>query len=242
MRYFILTALFGLAFLANHASADVVLNEMRIDQPGADNDEFVELYSATGMSLDGITFIILQDNGSIDGAVDLSGFSINSGDVFLIGENDPLPTSGATPDFIATLNLENGENSSYMLVDGFTGSQGDDLDADDDGVFDAALPWNSILDGISLLDDEDTILDGGTEDIDYSAALGLGTLGPDGPFYPGYVYASVDGGGLDSIGAFDPAAEDANDTPGQLNAVPEPTSATLIGLLGMAALACRRRS
>lgn len=227
----------------SHADAAVVLNELRVDQSGSDTDEFVEFYSDVGMSLNGLSFLILQDNGSIDGVVDLSGFSIGANDVFLVAENATLPTSGATADLVATLNLENGENSSYLLVDGFSGAQGDDLDTDDDGVFDVTLPWTSLLDGIALIDDEETILTGGPEDINYGPVLGISVVGPDGPFYPGHVFASVDGGGIDSIGGFDPAAPDALDSPGLLNnitAIPEPSFAVVLGL-GCCVMGIRRK-
>ena len=225
------------------SQAAVVLNELRVDQSGADDDEYVELYSSIGMSLDGISFVILQDNGVIDGLVDLAGQVIGANDPFLIGETAILPASGAAPDLVADLNLENGENSSYLLVQGFTSSVGTDLDADDDGVFDAALPWTSLLDGVALIDDEATILEpGGTEDINYASVLGINQVGPDGPFYPGHVYASVDGGGIDTVGAFDASSSIPTNTPGLLNvtAIPEPSFAAVLGI-GCCVLGCRRR-
>ena len=211
----LLLANVALAFIPAQSHAQITINEIRIDQPGTDTDEFIEIHSSDGSSLAGLSFVILQDNGSIDDVVDLSSFTIAANDVLLIAEVSPLPTSGATPDFVDDLSLENGENAAYLIVSNLTGAVGDDLDADDDGVFDAALPWDAIVDGVALIDDDPTILDGGDEDINYGPALGIDVVGPDGTFYPGYVFASADGAGIDSIGAFDPI-EDGS-TPGELN-------------------------
>lgn len=216
------TACFAALLPTANINAQITINEIRIDQPGTDTDEFIELFSEAGGSLNGLSLVVLQDNGSIDEAIDLSAISIAAGDVFLIAEATPLLTSGAEPDLVENLNFENGENAQYLIVDGLTGSVGDDLDTDDDGVFDGPLPWTSIVDGVALIDDELTVLDPdpgsetgfGTEDINYAEALGIDVVGPDGPFFPGYVFASADGAGIDTIGAFDPA-EDGS-TPGTL--------------------------
>lgn len=211
------------------------INEIRIDQSGADNDEFVELFGTAGESLSGTTFVILQDNGNIDGVVDLTGQSIGSNGYFVMAEST---FSLGTADFTTTLNLENGENSSYLLVDGFTGMETDDLDTMDDGTL--TMPWSSILSGVSILDDEDTILAGGPEDIDYSGVLGIPTVGPDGSFAPGHFFAVPDGSTTFSIGLFDPTDAAALDTPGAMN-VPEPAGMALASVLFLGFLGIRRQ-
>ena len=219
----LMAAAFAALLPTANINAQITINEIRIDQPSTDTDEFIELYSAAGGSLNGLSLVVLQDNGVIDEAIDLSNISIAAGDVFLIAEATPLPTSLAVPDLVVDLNFENGENAQYLIVDGLTGAVGEDLDADDDGVFDGPLPWTSIVDGVALINADLTILDPdpdsetgfGEEDINYAEALGIDVVGPDGPFYPAYVFASADGGGIDSIGAFDPV--DDGSTPGTLN-------------------------
>jgi len=218
----LMAAAFAALLPTANINAQITINEIRIDQPGTDADEFIELYSEAGGSLNGLSLVVLQDNGSIDEAIDLSAISIAAGDVFLIAEATPLPISGAVPDLVEGLDFENGENAQYLIVDGLTGVAGDDLDTDDDGVFDGPLPWTSIVDGVALIDDELTILDTdpdsetgfGSEDINYAEALGIDVVGPDGTFFPGYVFASADGAGIDTIGAFDPV--DDGSTPGTL--------------------------
>jgi hypothetical protein len=44
---------------------------------------------------------------------------------------------------------------SFLLVQGFTGAVGLDLDADDNGVLDSPLPWSSVHDGISQAESGD---------------------------------------------------------------------------------------
>jgi hypothetical protein len=51
---------------------------------------------------------------------------------------------------VANLNLENGDNVTFMLVSGFTGAVNDDLDTNDDGTLDAT-PWTAVLDEVSVV-------------------------------------------------------------------------------------------
>ena len=46
---------------------EIFITELRVDQTGADDDEFIELSGTPGESLEGLSFVILQDNGTIDG-------------------------------------------------------------------------------------------------------------------------------------------------------------------------------
>ena len=57
---------------ASIASASIFLNELRLDMPGADNDEYVELFSdAPGSdSVDGLTLIVLGDAGENSGIIE----------------------------------------------------------------------------------------------------------------------------------------------------------------------------
>ncbi len=195
---------------------NIVINEVRIDDPSFDDDEYVEIYSpdAGTVSLDRVSIVVIGDSGAgsgvVERVVDLTGESL-SGNYFLVG-SDTMTL--ATPDLTTFQNwLENGDNISIFLAVDFTGSEGDDLDAEDDGVMETK-PWAEIIDGVSLVEEANGddgaggfFQPGGTE-WDYSVELGLPSIGPDGLFVPGHVFRSPNGTGTWQIGAF---ADDPGD-------------------------------
>ena len=164
----------------------VSINEIRIDQSGSDNDEYVELAAAPGPVRDGRTYIVLVDNRSCSGAFEcwlvISG-TVGSSGLFLIAE-DTCTLNGVTPDqtvstsdYQSSLAFENSDNVTHMLVFAFGGAFGDNLDADQDGVLDST-PWLALLDSISLIESV------GTGDLVYGSAQ----IGPSGSFVPAHVY------------------------------------------------------
>jgi hypothetical protein len=65
------------------AGAAVAINEIRIDQPGADTDEYFELAGPPGASLDELTYLVIGNqarggagSGVIQTAVSLDGHSL----------------------------------------------------------------------------------------------------------------------------------------------------------------------
>lgn len=203
----------------------VQINEIRIDQPGVDDDEYLELFGAPGTLLDGLSYIVIGDgssgSGQVEMALDLTGSAIPADGFFLAAEDGD--TFGAAADRITSLNFENSDNLTHLLVAGFTGANGDDLDADDDGTLET-LPWTSIIDGLALVEDL-TIPPSGTE-FHYATQLGLPAVGPDGSSVPGHVFRLPDGGPF-QIGSFDPVG--GRDTPGAAN-IPEPATFVLLSL------------
>jgi predicted extracellular nuclease len=197
--------------LADQASAPVrsgihspvSISEIRIDQPSTDTDEYFELVGTSGESLDGLTYLVIGDGGGGSGVIeevtDLTGYSIPVDGHFLVSENDPV--LGVSPDLQTSLNFENSDNVTHLLVEGFSGSNGQDLDTNDDGVLDVT-PWTSIVDLIALIEEENP--PSGTE-----YHYGPPTIGPDGSYVPGHVYLCADGW---HIGQFDPSG--GSDTPG----------------------------
>ncbi|OZC03873.1 CHRD domain-containing protein [Rubricoccus marinus] len=184
----------------------VSLNEVRSDQPGADVDEYVELSGPPGTSLDGYSFVVIGDGpggiGVIEEVIDLSGQIIPEDGYFLFGQLE-----SATPDFDVDLNLENSDAVTYLLVEGVAGTEGDDLDTDDDGVLDAE-PWSAIADAVGAAS-------GDEGDATYAAQLGFEDVGPDGDFRPGHLFRNRDDGAW-RIGTF--SRDGGFDTPGEINA------------------------
>jgi len=191
----------------------VAINEIRIDQTGADNDEYFEL-SGTPGSLDGLTYLVIGDgtggSGVIESVTDLTGSSIGASGYFVAAES--TFTLGVA-DLTTSLNFENSDNVTHLLVSGFTGADGDDLDTDDDGTLDAT-PWTAIVDCIALLQDP------ASGDLVYCAD----TVGPDGTFVPGHAKRCPDTSGSFAIGAFDLV----DDTPGATNDCTTPPVAAVI--------------
>ena len=184
------------------------LTEIRIDQPDADNDEYVEIGGSALASLDGVTLIVIGDGAGGSGVIEaVVGFGamdiINANGLFTAAE---ATFSLGTADAEVGLNFENSDNVTFMLVSGFSGTLQDDLDTNDDGTLDVT-PWTDILSSVALVEDL-----GSGEQV-YSNTQ----VGPDGSFVPGHVYLCPDPAGW-QIGVFDPNAEDALDTPGALNA------------------------
>ncbi len=189
------------------AGDGVTINEIRVDQTGADNDEYFELSGPAGQSLDGFTYLVIGDgtvggSGVIEAVVSLDGQTIAADGFFLVSET--TLTLG-TPDLTvgsSGLNFENSDNVTHLLVQGFIGADGADLDTNDDGVLDTT-PWASIVDSVALVGSA-------PGDRVYSPTV----VGPDGTFVPGHIYDCADGW---LIGPFDPTVGD--DTPGADNSV-----------------------
>ena len=58
----------------------VTLNEIRINQPSTDNDEYFELAGSAATSLDGLTYLVIGDggggSGTLEAVIDLTGQTI----------------------------------------------------------------------------------------------------------------------------------------------------------------------
>lgn len=125
---------------------------------------------------------LLDNPGQVLNAFDLSSFSTGTNGLFLWRDSatviDTSPAPGIQgPDPATVVHVEAftqifgyeetiGDDEdevdvyvnnvhTFLLVSGFTGSVGDDLDLDEDGVLDAPLPWTSVVDGISSSEDGD---------------------------------------------------------------------------------------
>jgi hypothetical protein len=247
----ILSLAAAMALMVSSAKASITINEVRLDQGGADNDEYFELAGTPGESLDGLWFLSIGDasvgsgsgfgdrSGAIETAIDLTGNVIPADGHFLVAE-----TSFGAGDLTGTvdlfagatgLNFENSDNITYLLVSAFTGAVGNDLDdgsvnGDNDGVLDTT-PWSSILDDVAVI--ETAMPPAATAD---EWVYSANQVGPDGSFVPGHIFRLPDATGAWQIGAFSTLGGD--DTPGVIN--PEPSTLALLGLGGLVFLRRRR--
>lgn len=175
-----MVAVLALMLMAGPAQAqtvDPLLNEFVANHTGADSNEFVEVVGEPGADLSGFSVLEIEGDGSGAGVVD---------DVFALGTTnaDGYWRTG----FLAN-EIENG-SVTFLLVEDFTGSVGDDLDTDDDGVPDTT-PWTRIVDGVA-------VSDGGSADRTYAETTLSG--GFDGvSFTPGGASRIPDATDTDSV-------------------------------------------
>jgi len=196
----------------------IVISEIRIDEPGTDNSEYFELSGTPGASLGDLTYIVIGDgaaaagSGVVESITPLAGQVMNANGLFLVVESTfVLP---GIPDLVATgaasLNFENNDNVTHMLVRNFTGTNQQDLDTNNDGVLDIT-PWTEIVDWVSLVKTSLAAPRAGDEWW-YSPIR----VGPDGTFVPGHAYRCQPNGDW-QIGLFVVGSLDSADTPGSAN-------------------------
>jgi len=192
------------------------INEFSASTTGTDV-EFVEIFAVPNTDYSHLTILEIEgDSGTSAGTID---------------EVIPVGTTDAGGFWLASLaanSLENG-TITLLLVENFTGSAGNDLDTDDDGVFDST-PWTQILDAVA-------VHDGGASDLTYGVPV-LGVSYDGLPFAPGGASRIPDGADTDTAADwvrndFDlagitgytgtPVYGEALNTPGATNAaVPRP--------------------
>jgi hypothetical protein len=193
------------------ADAPLRLNEIRLEQPGADFDEYIEIAGASGESLAGVSVVVIgdddfalpgQQNGVIESVVNLDGLSVGSSGFFVVAEKT---FSLAAANLVTSLNLEGADNVTILLVRGFTGNVGDKLDTNDDGTLDVS-PWTSVVSSVAFV--ANATPNGIDSDYYYSTTI----VGPDAGEQPAaawrcanttqWIVGSIDPlAGIDSPGA-----------------------------------------
>ncbi|MFO0830616.1 MAG: hypothetical protein U0637_02110 [Phycisphaerales bacterium] len=152
------------ALFASAAGAQVQFNEVLVNPPGSDNgNEFIELRSAApGYDMTGLTVVIIEGDcgagcvaGTIDYALSLDGKSTGTNSLFLWRDaSSTLPPSldPATNVYVQDFSpdIENG-SYTWLIVRGFSGTIGQDLDTNNDGTLDAT-PWISVIDALGYKD------------------------------------------------------------------------------------------
>lgn len=246
--------------LSHVAGAAIKLNEFSVNPPGADNGvEWFEIINTDGtaVSLDGLSVVNIEGDaggglGFADKVVPLAGHATGSNGLFLW--RDSSTVIAPAPDAATVVHVEDfspdweNPTGTFLLVSGFTGTQGDDLDTDDDGVLDV-LPWTSVLDGFGFSD-------GGSTDKMYASQFGFADFpgaasgaagamemyvrGPDGTQHGVGVTGDATNGYTVDDGNL-PVGYQI--TPGNVNPpIPEPASVSVLALGGLAWLRRRDRS
>lgn len=217
---------------------DGAINEVRIDHPGSDVDEYAELIGAPGADLTDVFYLVVGDaapgGGFVENITDLTGFCVPD-DGFLVIAEETFTLGTADVVLPAeTLNFENSDNVTHLVVRGLNpaintgdGFGGSNLDQDMDGFIDATgdwdgdgvddgPPWSELIDSVALIEEV------GAGDAVYSDNV----VGPDGTFVPGQAYRCPDGDGGWLVGGF--GTSDGTDTPGAPNVCDDGEVATLV--------------
>ena len=205
----------GLPDECEYPSIQVQLQEVRIDQPGADDDEYAEIRGDGNLMLNGCWYIVIGDgtggSGVVENATDLTGYSLIDGTLLIAEDADTL---GVETDAIVNLNFENNDNVTHVLCMNFYGSEGDDLDLDDDGYLDEE-PWTDTVDGVCIIADPS----GGDHTYLMDEEIGPTVDG----YAPAHIYRYTGACGNFAMGTYDPYDPESVDTPGSENpACPNP--------------------
>ena len=130
----------ALALLVTTPAKAQKITEVVWDHVGSpDTHEYVELYASPGASLSAYTVVELDGSAAGDPGKILHAFPAGTA-------ND----AGFWSTGYKTSTLER-PAFTILLVSGFTGAEGQDLDGGNDGVLDTA-PWTSVFDGVAFSD------------------------------------------------------------------------------------------
>jgi hypothetical protein len=184
------------------------INEFVANHVGTDSHEYVEIFFQSGnYDLSGFTILQIEGDGTGAGTID-GAYAVgttNAGGYWTTGYLNNM--------------IENG-TITLLLVNSFTGSVGDDLDTDNDGVLDSE-PWYN-----GLVYDAVAVSDGGAADRTYATTV-LTPSFDGGAFTPGgaslipdagasWVRNDFDGRGLPGFTGT-PTTGEALNTPGAEN-------------------------
>ncbi len=151
------------SFACGTAVADPLINEFVFNHTGSDDTEYIEIVGTPSTDYSAFTVIVIEGDGTGAGTIDAAL---------------TMGTTNAEGYYVSPFQNNEFENGTQtaLLVEGFTGSVGDDLDTDNDGTPDNT-PWVRIVDDFA-------VDDGGSSDQVYSSVVLVG--GFDGvSFTPG---------------------------------------------------------
>src|SRR5690606_14506917 len=100
-------------------TADPLINEFVVDHTGSDSEAFIEILGDQNTDYSAFTLLEIEgDSGSTTGVIDAAL---------------TLGTTNSNGFWISNEDAENG-SITFLLVEGFSGNVGDDIDTNDDGV------------------------------------------------------------------------------------------------------------
>ncbi len=126
-----------LALLTCSVGSAQVINEFLANHTGTDNYEYVEIFGLPNTSYSNLTILQIEGDtadgpGTLDSAIPVG------------------TTDGNGYWWTGYLSNEiHNDNMSLLLVDGFSGTVGDDLDTDNDGILDVT-PWTQLVDEVGI--------------------------------------------------------------------------------------------
>jgi len=204
-------------------NTDPLINEFVANHLGVDNYEYIEILGDPNTDYSNYTILQIEgDNTSGQGTIDVMTF--------------PVGTTDANGYFVTPYSVNTIENGTMtlLLVENFTGTLGDDIDTNDDGVIDN-VPWTRIVDGIATFD-------GGADDLAYAVAL-MQNYDGNSEYHPGgasripngvdtdtssdWVRNDIDGAGIPALTPGTPDLGEALNTPGTANHLVTPELPTL---------------
>lgn len=130
------------------------LNEIRLGQAGDKPRRYIEILGPPDDALADLTYIALGrgedpgDAGVVRAAVNLDGAAPDASGYLLVASTRKV--YGARADIEADLEFDESMTTTHLLVRGFRGAAGDDLDTDDDGALDAT-PWSDVVDAVAMI-------------------------------------------------------------------------------------------
>ncbi len=194
-----------------------LINEFVFNHTGSDTDEFVEIKAAPETDLSEYWILEIDGDSNSLGVID---------EVIQLGTTD---VNGYFTTPFGSNVFENG-TVALLLVKNFTGTLGQDLDADDNGTFDTT-PWEERIDDIG-------VNDGGATDLNYATVTLLQSFddisftvggasrfpnGQDTDVVSDWTRNDFDGSGLLSFPAAIAEPGEAVNTPNRENVVIEDT-------------------
>ncbi|MEM8931713.1 MAG: IPTL-CTERM sorting domain-containing protein, partial [Acidobacteriota bacterium] len=194
--------------------SDPLINEFVADHTSTDNNEFVEIFGDASTDYSAFTLLEIEgDSGASSGTID---------EVITLGTTDV--NGFFTTGFLSNA-FENG-TVTLLLVEGFSGSLGNDLDTDDDGNFDTT-PWTRIVDDVATSEGDagdqvysSTVLIGGFDGVSFQPG-GASRIpnGTDTDAIGDWVRNDFNGAGIPALDPGTPDPGEALNTPGATNSV-----------------------